>query len=113
MSLNGKSPLARASDVGGLANENAVNRVLRSRSHFVNNVHNRIDRWGTVDAPGEARPMNFLKRAPALVCAADVAMAERLRAVSSRGKLETNVYENWQPSQSGASPRREAGTVSA
>jgi hypothetical protein len=97
----------------GLANENAVNRVLRSRSHFVKNVDNKIGRWGTVDAPGEARPMNFLKRSPAIVCAADIAMAERLRAVSSRGKLETDVYENWQPSQSGAPTRRGAATVEA
>ena len=52
---------------------------------------------GTVDAPvGGARPMSFLKRmnAPA---GEDIALAERLRAVSDRGKLETNVYENWQP----------------
>jgi hypothetical protein len=57
--------------------------------------------------------MSFLKRSPAIVFAADIAMAERLRAVSSRGKLETDVYENWQPSQSGAPTRRGAATVEA
>jgi hypothetical protein len=57
--------------------------------------------------------MNILKRSPAIVCPADIAMAERLRAVSSRGKLETNVYENWQPNQSAAPPRRGDATVEA
>jgi hypothetical protein len=56
--------------------------------------------------------MKFLKRSPAIVCAADIAMAERLRAVSSRGKLETNVYENWQP-LSGTTTRRGAAKVEA
>ena len=41
--------------------------------------------------------MSFLKRTNATAGVEETAVAERLRAVSDRGKLETNVYENWQP----------------
>ena len=56
---------------------------------------------GTVDAPREARPMSLFKRSQSVVCAADNAMVERLRVVSSRGNL-------WQPSRSAASTLRKS-----
>ena len=41
--------------------------------------------------------MSFLKRMNATAGVDDTAMADRLRAVSDRGKLEPSVYENCQP----------------
>jgi hypothetical protein len=41
--------------------------------------------------------MSFLKKLNATNGSDDIAMAERLRAVSGRGKLETSIYEGWQP----------------
>lgn len=57
--------------------------------------------------------MSFLKRTPTLVRAEDIAMAERLRAVSCRGKLETTVYEPWQLSEPLRPRRPRPGTVEA
>jgi len=57
--------------------------------------------------------MSFLKRTPTVVRAEDIAMAERLRAVSCRGKLETTVYEAWQLSEPPRPRRRRPSTVEA
>ena len=62
---------------------------------------------------GEARPMRFLKRTPKIVCAEEIAMAERLQAVSCRGKLEATVYESWQLSEPLRPRRRGSSTVEA
>jgi len=45
--------------------------------------------------------MSLFKRSQSVVCAADNAMVERLRVVSSRGNL-------WQPSRSAASTLRKS-----
>ena len=50
--------------------------------------------------------MSFLKMMEPLGGPEDISMAERLRAVSTRGKLEMKVYENWQPTQQVAPIRR-------
>lgn len=57
--------------------------------------------------------MSFLKRTPKIVCAEDIAMAERLQAISCRGKLEATVYESWQLSEPLNSRRRGPNTVRA
>src|ERR671912_2358995 len=97
-----------------LAHDNAGNGLLQSRSDFIKNVHDTFVRWGMVDAlMGEARPMSFLKRTPTVFRAEDIAMGERLRAVSCRGKLETTVYEAWQHSEPLRPRRRRPRTVEA
>ncbi len=57
--------------------------------------------------------MSFLKRKPTVVCAEDIAMAERLQAVSCRGKLEAMVYQGWQLSEPIRPRRRGPSTVEA
>ena len=57
--------------------------------------------------------MRFLKGKPPVVCSENIAMAERLRAVSCRGKLETAVYEGWQLSEPIRPRRRGPSTVEA
>ena len=57
--------------------------------------------------------MRFLKGKPPVVCSEDIAMAERLRAVSCRGKLDTTVYEGWQLSEPIRLSRRRPSTVEA
>ena len=57
--------------------------------------------------------MSFLKRRPTVVCAEDVAMAERLQTVRSRGKRETTVYETWQVSEPIRRSQRRSSTVEA
>jgi hypothetical protein len=57
--------------------------------------------------------MSFLKRTPKIVCAEDIAMAERQQAVNWRGKLEATVYESRQLSEPLSSRRRGRSTVGA
>ena len=57
--------------------------------------------------------MSFFKRRPTVVCAEDVAMAERLQTVRSRGKRETTVYETWQVSEPIRRSQRRSSTVEA
>jgi hypothetical protein len=57
--------------------------------------------------------MSFIKRTPKIVCAEDIAMAERLQAISCRGRLEATVYESWQLSEPLSSMRRGRSTVRA
>ena len=57
--------------------------------------------------------MSFLKRTPTVVRAEDIAMAERLQAVSCRGKLEATIYKGWQLSEPIRPRRRGPSTVEA
>jgi len=50
--------------------------------------------------------MSFLKMMRPVGGPEDIAMAERLLAVSTRGKLEAKVYESWQPTQPEAPRQR-------
>jgi hypothetical protein len=92
--------------------ENAVNGVLQSRSNFIKNVHAKFVRLGKGGrASGEARPMSFLKRTLTVVCAEDIAMAERLRAVSCRGRSKRQSTRVGSPSEPIRPRRRRPSTV--
>jgi hypothetical protein len=57
--------------------------------------------------------MRLLKGKPPVVGAEDISMAERLQAVSCRGKLEATVYDGWQLSEPIRPRRCRSSTVEA